>query len=879
MRKMPVCGAKKNRLDLLALAKNFKGQMTLFFAIAMVLILTLMAFLVNVGMFVKAKINLQNAVDAAAYSGAAVQARQLTDIAYLNWELRNIYKEFMFKYYVLGQLSNPNTQMSKLTGSAMDFRLPSLNSSDPQDEFNIPSICIQFNDPGNSSSNICAVYSVPGVPRFQPVGLPGLDETHNEFINRIVQQKAQDCASRSELNFKTATNWAYAVKLDNDSQSADIFGDAPQIATDRMGAWPAAIELAIRIRNMEKVVNTAPESVCLGGGNGCKAIDDLNQTSDQFPVSERTVKAFWAAYRNLGSSGKSGFLNLDNVTDENELKQTFKLTELAPTTKEVSGTSSLLIPAKGDRTKRYLDLRLYLLNFAIFYNAFAALSGQEVGAPAHAKCAVTKIAVPIPAYPFGYDKNPAFMTYYAVKGEVKYRSLLNPFQERVGEGVSMVAYAAAAPFGGRIGPMLFSNNGDNITARTDAQNRSFPYITALQTGGGAFRIGAPMPVKSDFWVQGPGETIGGKPDGGASVKFAVPNLLFDTVDSDSLKAQVGDDRIHIVSGESAKRAGLYDVKQYRAMRMSLERAKNGGGVDSTVVAKSILGVRAPTRYEAMNYLIPNVHEQGTRLDTPAYIPNPDGHAGTPDDPLVYLIPGPLFGAGTHFNSIQDIKDVVNEYITNNRGAVETYVASLKEIAGEITRDSQAQAGGGGQGLERKNLYDSAAKIIYDESAGNPTCTSLAGAFQSYFTGTPSCGYQPLADNIGQAVQNREASSQTFRNYYQIEYVHPPEDVVPQNQRDFLLTAYMPGPRSGAENTAVVNHPFLASENRNNLARRNFYSTKFVSFQSLILNTPYSTYAQVQEGNLPYNQNNPVGVTDGTGVANLLNLPEILDLFL
>ena len=37
------------------------------------------AFVINVGLFVKAKINLQNATDASAFEGAAVQARQMTD--------------------------------------------------------------------------------------------------------------------------------------------------------------------------------------------------------------------------------------------------------------------------------------------------------------------------------------------------------------------------------------------------------------------------------------------------------------------------------------------------------------------------------------------------------------------------------------------------------------------------------------------------------------------------------------------------------------------------------------------------------------------------------------------------------------------------------
>ena len=61
------------------------GQISIFLGISLLLVITLLAFIVNIGLFVRAKINLQNAVDAAAFAGASVQARQLTNIAYLNW--------------------------------------------------------------------------------------------------------------------------------------------------------------------------------------------------------------------------------------------------------------------------------------------------------------------------------------------------------------------------------------------------------------------------------------------------------------------------------------------------------------------------------------------------------------------------------------------------------------------------------------------------------------------------------------------------------------------------------------------------------------------------------------------------------------------------
>ena len=174
---------------------NQQGQVTIFFATATVTVITLMAFIINIGIFVKAKINLQNAVDAAAYAGASVQSRQLTNISYLNWEMRNVYKEWMFKYYVLGNLNlrsvaggdpmaadchtgAPATRGETTEG--VDFRMCSYNTTATAakrvaDSYNFPSVCIDFANTG--SVGLCTRYAVPGLPRFRSSNVLGMDET------------------------------------------------------------------------------------------------------------------------------------------------------------------------------------------------------------------------------------------------------------------------------------------------------------------------------------------------------------------------------------------------------------------------------------------------------------------------------------------------------------------------------------------------------------------------------------------------------------------------------------------------------------------------------------------------------------------------------
>src|SRR5690349_18971356 len=84
--------------------KKHRGQISVLIVLSLLPLFTLIAFVVNVGMLVHTKISLQNAADLAAYAGAATQARQLTHIAHLNYQMRQAYKKFIFRYYVLGNM-------------------------------------------------------------------------------------------------------------------------------------------------------------------------------------------------------------------------------------------------------------------------------------------------------------------------------------------------------------------------------------------------------------------------------------------------------------------------------------------------------------------------------------------------------------------------------------------------------------------------------------------------------------------------------------------------------------------------------------------------------------------------------------------------------
>ncbi len=854
---------------------NEKGQMTIFLAICIVIITALLAFIVNIGMMVKAKINFQNALDSAAQAGASVQARYMTNIAYMNWHMRNIYKEWMYKYYVIGHLGLTSTTEEN-PNNVIDFRIPPVsdNISAPtggpnsgtgyssRDPYNIPSVCINF----RNSFNICSSFTLPGLPRYESLGLPGVDETHNTFLENLVAQKAEDCSERGKVNYAVLRQWIYGL-----NNGAIDVPDAPRIALNRDGAYPAALEAAIRIRNLERIVNEPPKaSVSANTGNllcqdlgSCVGINELAQASSSAgaPIHERTAKAFWSAYRNLSKSPDS---------DPYNMKDTFVLTELSPTPK-VSGSdldknlSFYLISPNGgapgyDPTqKHYLDLQLNLVNYAAFYTLFAADNTQtSLGGPDAVldagSCTTTKVAIPVPGYPLGFTKNPNILTYYAIKGEAYFTGLFSPFQDPV----KFTGYAAAKPYGGRIGPRLFTISQDQQTIRPRTAGYSFPYATGLNLNATSFTRGTPIPYNGDFWVRdGSSDLIlGGAPQGTANVKFAIPNMVFDFLEGspDGFGSNnTGIDTITFDDGDNPPRqfSGLNAKTQFIEFK-GQELIETGNVAGAQTIANGILRALAPTGYEAANYMIPTMQRhhssQDPVLDSIAPIPNPEGESDTGSlaNPKGYEIYAPLIAPGLLYKSAADIEVVLRDYTAKNSLAVESYLNSLQAVANDLLRYDEA---GGNE------IFRNAAGLIF-HPAGQPgyspstppnagtsdtSCTSLAGSFNNFYfpdqqNGCPDDFVSNIRDTWNQRLGD---PSLRFNTHERGTYVVPSDVSLqsggPEGSNDLgimkYMTGYLPGPKHGAKENGDEDYP-LQTEVLVNY-RRNYYGVKLIGLRSVV----------------------------------------------
>src|SRR6476659_7270993 len=115
------------------------GQASIMIGMIVLTFILFFAFVINTGMLVNAKINLQNAADLAAYAGAAVQARQLTQISYLNYEMRRQWKKFLFRIYVIGNMAQDGFPRTPGARGKMTY-VP--NNNTPAVDYGVPTTCV-----------------------------------------------------------------------------------------------------------------------------------------------------------------------------------------------------------------------------------------------------------------------------------------------------------------------------------------------------------------------------------------------------------------------------------------------------------------------------------------------------------------------------------------------------------------------------------------------------------------------------------------------------------------------------------------------------------------------------------------------------------------
>jgi hypothetical protein len=434
--------------------KDEKGQAAIFMALFAATMIMLFAFTTNIGMLVHAKINLQNAADAAAYAGAAVQARQLTAAAYLNWEMRRALKEFLYYYTVRSQYTSQPCFPLDHTGRRIGlcppypgdtrhmFNVYDPRPGEPNEEGGpyLPSVCVIF----STANNYCQKKFVPGIPEFPSGGGWGVADPIVAAVraatNQIISKKLEDCEGRTYFNQRFIVAWLFNLSPFRDENSFFQPSDSPSgedafpfsNGLERLGVLPRMAILRARIDNYEEALNMNLASEGLGSVTITdETMGALRGVSKPLDYYERPIQSYLSAKNNLPQIG-----------EENGNFAEVELTELLPNrTGSVEANPNLKNPPV---LAKFNDL----VGNASFANSFfKQIAGADRG-----NCSQTRELRTINRFPFGVTKDPSVITYYAVRLQAKARLLFSPFG---GNGVvTLSAYSAAKPFGSRIGRHL-----------------------------------------------------------------------------------------------------------------------------------------------------------------------------------------------------------------------------------------------------------------------------------------------------------------------------------------------------------------------------------------------------------------------------------------
>ncbi len=386
--------------------KNQSGQMAIFVALLFQVLFVFFAMVINIGLMVHDKINLQNSVDLAAIYAAQRQAEILNSIAHTNYQIRQSWKLLAWRVRVLGDMGR-NSHPSINPASSPTFNRDEMNNyliTVP------PTVCIDnpawviFNTAGTAQTDNLCKSNIQTVQ--QPVRSPIIIPLPWVLAVDIYGQRAQqdfqrDCKNVAVLNWYMAAKWLVGYKLDVMNRKQVIRALAENLSQKYFKELSGGNVLdGVRKTLMANLTRSNRESV---DADSIEFINSLDGVDRKLWLPE--IPVLPVIYYS------------DMIMDRLTCRATLK-----PLQTEAGGG----LPTQGDvSTADPTDFLKNAISESIDPNALE----QSV---------------------WGYEKNPWYMAYVGLKVRTKPKQPFSPF----GKPVEMVARAFAQPFGGRIGPWL-----------------------------------------------------------------------------------------------------------------------------------------------------------------------------------------------------------------------------------------------------------------------------------------------------------------------------------------------------------------------------------------------------------------------------------------
>ena len=380
-----------------------RGQMAIFIALIFQILFVFFAMAINIGLVVHDKINLQNAVDLAAFYAAQRQAEMLNVMAHSNYQIRQSWKLLNWRYYVLGTMGATESQPPH----------PARGNAPRSEQIwqaiaNSTALCITYGPIWKDApaDNVCKSqnFSVPNIeiPKIVAPFLPF------NFLFRNYARSVQDSIAQT-CNGYAGNNWLFTASiftsylLDQMRRKETIYALARNLAREPREI--VDLEGDTIFSGAEK---TFRKNLTAPNASSVEQFEILNPLQGLDPQAWLPSQDVWFTliYQETIGTG-------NNCTSE--LRQVHQQPG----------------PQAWARLQQ-LDSGGNIINTLLSY----AQSASSISAGDNRRLTI------------GVEKNPWIWAYVGVKATTKPRQLFFPF----GEPIEFTAYAYAQPFGGRIGP-------------------------------------------------------------------------------------------------------------------------------------------------------------------------------------------------------------------------------------------------------------------------------------------------------------------------------------------------------------------------------------------------------------------------------------------
>lgn len=466
---------QKNKADLqnqnrLIYKRNQNGQVSIFIALIFQILFLFFAAVINIGLLVHHKINLQNSVDLAAYYGATKQAEMLNSIAHINYQIRQSWKLLAWRYRALGtagdQVAHPfNHQLSPTIGP----RKPNADKDDgvPSGEnttghpnsgiYNRPNFCITYYpfkpappnentckrigayDPDNYNFNTTNLFKPPPVI----TSLGGLSATLQAAAINALKATESRAVELGSINFLTLGNFYLNYITDT---------------------------YAKRLTIVDLAKNLSQSDIDFFDINGDKVSEGVQKTlTKNLTYENNSDSLVFNFYNGLGKSTWCG-----QTSTQNEPPNWLKTIRLNPLLMYADAKANINLSPSGAASSISGFGRM------LFFDGVNSNLPEHHLNPSNpykdSVLAIKDLMVinrPDGKNPIiGFEKNPFCQAYVVVAASSKPKI---PFSPIVGD-IQLKALAVAKPFGGRIGPwynktwsdaMSPNGSGIDINAKTD----------------------------------------------------------------------------------------------------------------------------------------------------------------------------------------------------------------------------------------------------------------------------------------------------------------------------------------------------------------------------------------------------------------------------